>query len=263
MTSFKIATWNVNSLRVRLPHVLTWLEMMQPDILALQEIKMPTEDFPFDALRAAGYEAIVNGQKTYNGMAILYRNGIPENIVTAFPELQDPQRRVLAATFNHVRVLNLYIPNGENTDSAKYQYKLNWLNHLKLFLANEMKQYAHLILLGDFNIAPHNDDVYDVKACAGKVLFSEPERAEFQAILQMGFQDCFRLQSQPEKSFSWWDYRLNAFKRNLGLRIDHILASHELVNTCNQCVIDKNPRAWERPTDHAPVMAEFGVMEKK
>jgi len=253
----KIATWNVNSLRVRLPHVLTWLADAKPDILALQELKMPTEKFPFDELRAAGYEAIVNGQKTYNGVAILHRGMVPQNIMTEFPELQDPQRRVLAATFNHVRILNLYIPNGESVDSAKYQYKLNWLNHLKLFLANEIKQYSNIILLGDFNIAPQNTDVYDPVALAGKVLFSDPERAEFQNILQMGFQDCFRLQTQPEKIFSWWDYRLNSFKRNLGLRIDHILASVELAKHCKQCSIDKIPRGWERPTDHAPVVAEF------
>lgn len=257
MKSFKIATWNVNSLRVRLPQVLTWLADAQPDILALQELKMPDEDFPFDALRAAGYEAIVNGQKTYNGVAILYRGMVPENVVIEFPELQDPQRRVLAATFNHIRILNLYIPNGESVTSQKYPYKLNWLNHLRLFLANEMQQYPHIIILGDFNIAPQNEDVHDPIVWNGKVLFSDPERAEFQNILQMGFADCFRMHAQPEKSFSWWDYRLNAFKRNLGLRIDHILASSELARQCKHCFIDKIPRGWERPTDHAPVMAAF------
>jgi len=257
MTVFKIATWNVNSLRVRLPQVLTWLAAEQPDILALQELKIPTEKFPFDELRAAGYEAVVNGQKTYNGVAILYRHRVPENVVIEFPELQDPQRRVLAATFNHVRVLNLYVPNGESVDSAKYQYKLNWLNHLRYFLTNEINQYPKIIILGDFNIAPQDEDVHDPTAWEGKVLFSAPERAEFQKILQLGFQDCFRLHAQPEKSFSWWDYRLNAFKRNLGLRIDHILASTELAKYCKQCAIDKAPRGWERPTDHAPVIAEF------
>ncbi len=257
MTPFKIATWNVNSLRVRLPHVLTWLATEKPDILALQELKIPTENFPFDELRAAGYEAIVNGQKTYNGVALLYRDKAPEDAVLEFPELQDPQRRVLAATFNQVRVLNLYIPNGESIVSDKYQYKLNWLRHLKLFLTNELKRYPKIIILGDFNIAPENEDVHDPGAWDGKVLFSEQERAEFHAILKMGFKDCFRLQAQPEKSFSWWDYRLNAFKRNLGLRIDHILASSELASNCKNCFIDKEPRSWERPTDHAPVVAEF------
>lgn len=259
MKAFKIATWNVNSLRVRLPQVITWLAQAQPDILALQELKMPTEEFPFDELRAAGYEAIVSGQKTYNGVAILYRNITPENVVMEFAELQDPQRRVLAATFNQVRVLNLYIPNGGSLTSAKYQYKLNWLGHLKLFLANEMQQYPNMIILGDFNIAPQNEDVHNPAVWAGKVLFSEPERAVFQDILNMGFQDCFRLQTQPEKSFSWWDYRMNGFKRNLGLRIDHIIASNPLVTHCKTCSIDKEPRGWERPTDHAPVIAEFGA----
>ncbi len=253
----KIATWNVNSLRVRLPQVLEWLAATQPDLLALQELKMPTEDFPFDELKKAGYEAIVNGQKTYNGVAILYRNVVPENVVIDFPELQDPQRRVVAATFNGVRLLNLYVPNGESVESAKYQYKLNWLEHLKLFLQNEIKQYPKMIVVGDFNIAPHNEDVHDPVGLAGRILLSEPERAAFQNILQIGFQDCFRLHIQPEKSFSWWDYRLNAFKRNLGLRIDLILASHELAKQCQRCVIDKTPRGWERPTDHAPVVAEF------
>lgn len=258
MKPFKIATWNINSLRVRLPHVLTWLASAQPDILALQELKMPTENFPFDEFRAAGYEAIVNGQKTYNGVAILYRDMTPENVVTEFTELQDPQRRVLGVTLNQVRVLNLYIPNGESLASAKYQYKLNWLSHLKLFLANEMMLYPNILILGDFNIAPQNEDVHNPASWAGKVLFSEPERAQFQQILQMGFKDCFRLQVQPEKSFSWWDYRMNGFKRNLGLRIDHILASEKLVTHCKKCTIDKEPRGWDRPTDHAPVIAEFG-----
>ncbi|HSW93783.1 MAG TPA: exodeoxyribonuclease III [Gammaproteobacteria bacterium] len=257
MKPLKIATWNVNSLRVRLPQVLTWLTDAQPDILALQELKMPTEDFPFEAVRAAGYDAIVNGQKTWNGVAILYRGVKPETIVTDLPGEADPQRRVLAATFDQIRIVNLYIPNGESVGSVKYQYKLGWLARLRQFLADEITRYSDIAVLGDFNIAPEEEDVHDPKAWAGKVLFSEPERAEFQAILQMGFQDCFRLHPQPEKSFSWWDYRLNAFKRNLGLRIDHILASTHLAPSCKQCVIDKAPRAFERPTDHAPVMAEF------
>lgn len=256
MKSFKIATWNVNSLRVRLPHVLTWLAERQPDILALQELKMPTEDFPIDALRDVGYEAIINGQKTYNGVAILYRGLQPEHVVTDFPE-PDSQRRLVAATLNQVRVLNLYVPNGESVESMKYQYKLHWLDQFKLFLANEMKSASHIILLGDFNIAPHPEDVYDPIKASGKVLFSDSERTHFQNILQMGFEDCFRLYVQPEKSFSWWDYRLNAFKRNLGFRIDHVLASSELAKQCKQCFIDKTPRGWERPTDHAPVVAEF------
>lgn len=219
---------------------------------------MPTEDFPLEALQQAGYKAIVNGQKTWNGVAILYRGDMtPDHIVMGFEGLDDPQRRVLAATFNHVRVVNLYIPNGESVGSAKYHYKLDWLTHLKHFLAKEIECYREIAIVGDFNIAPCDEDVYDPIAFTGKILFSEPERAEFQNLIHMGFQDCFRLHPQAEKSFSWWDYRLNSFKRNLGLRIDHILASTTLASQCKQCVIDKTPRGWERPTDHAPVMAEF------
>jgi exodeoxyribonuclease-3 len=253
----KIATWNINSLRVRLPQVLTWLATEQPDILALQELKMPTEDFPFDALRSAGYEALVNGQKTYNGVALLYRTGGAENSVIEIPGWEDMQRRVLAATFNTVRVINLYVPNGESVTSPKYQYKLEWLTHLKHFLAAELKQFSQVIVLGDFNIAPENSDVYDPIDWAGNVLFSEKERAALHDMLNLGFKDCFRLMPQPEKSFSWWDYRLNSFKRNRGLRIDHIFASTALASRCKQCYIDKIPRGWERPTDHAPVVAEF------
>ncbi len=253
----KIATWNINSLRVRLPQVLTWLSTEQPDILALQELKMPTEDFPFDALRNAGYEALVNGQKTYNGVALLYRNQHPNHIVTDMPGLEDIQRRLLVATFNNIRVINVYVPNGESVTSAKYTYKLNWLNQFQHFLTAELKQFRHLIVLGDFNIAPQAIDVHDPMAWEGSVLFSEPERTALQAIFNLGLKDCFRLSAQADKSFSWWDYRLNAFKRNMGLRIDHIVASNELAERCKSCHIDKLPRSWERPTDHAPVVAEF------
>lgn len=255
---FKIASWNVNSLRVRLPQVLTWLESEQPDVLALQEIKMLTEDFPLLELQNAGYSAVVNGQKTYNGVAILSKQPFQlDTLVTEFPELNDPQRRVLAVTIGDIRVINLYIPNGESVTSEKYQYKLSWLKHLQTHLQQALRDYPKVIVLGDFNIAPEAEDVYDPKAWAGSVLFSEPERAVFRQLLQLGFKDCFRLHPQPEKSFSWWDYRLNAFKRNLGLRIDHILASPLLAESCSRCLIDKVPRGWERPTDHAPVVAEF------
>lgn len=262
MKPFKIATWNVNSLRVRLPHVLQWLESAQPDVLALQEIKMPTEDFPLEEIREAGYDAIVNGQKTYNGVAILCKGTgrhTPTDIITEIPELEDHQRRVLAVTVDGVRILNLYVPNGDNIHSEKYQYKLKWLEHLKAFLKKELKQHSKMIILGDFNIAPEDDDVYDPKAWEGQVLCSEPERTEFQTILKLGFVDCFRIHTPSEKVYSWWDYRLNAFKRNMGLRIDHIIASTALAKQCNQSVIDKTPRGWERPSDHTPVIAEFGL----
>jgi len=254
--SFKIATWNVNSLRVRLPHVLEWLKTHQPDVLALQETKLPDDLFPIDEIREAGYECVFSGQRTYNGMAILSREK-PQAIITDIPTLQDPQRRVLGVTLQGVRIFNLYVPNGESVTSEKYLYKLDWLTHLTKYLSGELQKHAQVILLGDFNIAPENADVYDPDAWAGQVLFSEKERAALQAILNLGFKDCFRLFTQPEQSYSWWDYRMNAFKRNRGLRIDHVLASVPLASICQRCEVDKAPRGWERPSDHAPVIAEF------
>jgi exodeoxyribonuclease-3 len=256
MNTLKIASWNVNSLRVRLPHVLQWLLSEQPDVLVLQELKMLTEDFPLEEIRKAGYEAIVNGQKTYNGVAILFKH-TAENVVTELPGFEDLQRRVLAATLQGVRIVNLYVPNGESLASDKYQYKLRWLSHLRTFLQEESKKYPNMIILGDFNIAPNDCDVHNSAAWAGQVLCSDLERAELQAILQLGFEDCFRKHEPTEKAYSWWDYRLNAFKRNMGLRIDLILASISLAKHCHECVIDKTPRAWERPSDHAPVVASF------
>lgn len=257
MKKFKIATWNVNSLLVRLPHVLQWLATEQPDVLALQELKITSDRFPIDEIRNAGYEAVVNGQKTWNGVAILSRHMTVSDVVMDNPELTDHQKRVLAVTLDDVRILNLYVPNGESITSEKYQYKLNWLQHLKTFVQNELKIHSKILLLGDFNIAPENEDVHDPAAWEGKVLFSEPERSALSDLLTLGLRDCFRLHPQPEKSFSWWDYRLNAFKRNMGLRIDHIFASEALAKHCKRCYIDKVPRSWERPSDHAPVVAEF------
>jgi len=254
--TFQIATWNVNSLRVRLQHVLQWLAFAKPDVLALQELKMPDEDFPHEAFKEIGYGAIVNGQKTWNGVAILSRD-ISSEVISTFPHFSDPQKRLLAITLNQFRIINVYIPNGESVTSEKFKYKLNWLEHFKLFLQTEKEKYSKIIVLGDFNIAPHNEDVYDPTRADGQVLFSAPERAVFDELIKMEFRDCFRLHPQPEKSFSWWDYRLNAFKRNLGFRIDHILATSQLANHCTKCFIDKTPRAWERPSDHTPVVAMF------
>ncbi len=259
MTHFKIATWNVNSLRVRLPQVLTWLQDVQPDVLALQEIKLQDAEFPLQAIQEAGYNAIFAGQRTYNGVAILSRKEM-QHIVTDIPGLQDPQRRVLAATVDDIRILNIYIPNGESVTSEKYQYKMHWLENFDAFLQQELKQYTKLIVLGDFNIAPDDMDVHDPNLWEGKVLFSQPERKAFNQMLQNGLSDCFRRMNLAEKKFSWWDYRLNAFRRNLGLRIDHILASTSLAANCLQCMIDTAPRSWERPSDHAPVVAEFGAI---
>jgi len=252
----KIATWNVNSLNVRLPQVLDWLAAEQPDILAVQETKLPDEKFPVAGIEAAGYRVLFSGQRTYNGVALLSRvAGIDP--VTDIPGLDDPQRRVLAATVGTLRVINLYVPNGESVDSDKYRYKLDWLAKLARWLEAELASHPRLVVLGDFNIAPEPRDVHDPKAWEGSVLFSEPERSALQRLLALGLHDSFRLFEQPEKSFSWWDYRMQGFRRNHGLRIDHILVSDALRERCVACRIDKGPRANERPSDHAPVVATF------
>ena len=254
--TLKIATWNVNSLRVRLPHVQTWLTDVKPDVLVLQEIKMPNEDFPHGELADMGYKSVASGQRTYNGMAILSREDITD-VVTDMPDFEDPQRRLLAATIGDVRILDLYIPNGESLTSDKYQYKLSWLSSLKDFIKQELTQHSNMLLLGDFNIAPADIDVHDPAEWEGSVLFSQPERQVFQDLLAMGFKDCFRELAPDEQVYSWWDYRMNAFRRNRGLRIDHILATGHMFASCQNCYIDKAPRKWERPSDHAPVVAEF------
>ncbi|MHB1233029.1 MAG: exodeoxyribonuclease III [Burkholderiales bacterium] len=251
-----IATWNVNSLKVRLPHVLAWLAHMQPDVLCLQETKLEDAKFPLAELNAAGYQCAFSGQKTYNGVAILSKQPLQE-ISHGIPGFEDAQKRVLAATVNGVRIVNVYVPNGQSVDSDKYQYKLAWFKALTHWLEMELKAYPKLILLGDYNVAPEDRDVHDPKAWEGQVLCSEPERAAFQALIQLGFQDSFRLFEQPEKMFSWWDYRMQAFRRNLGLRIDHILVSAALAPACKAAHIDKEARKAERPSDHAPAMLEL------
>lgn len=256
MKSFSIATWNVNSLKVRLPQVLQWISENRPDVLALQELKMPTEDFPLEVFRETGYQSVVNGQKTWNGVAFLTRFPATD-VVTSLPKTDDPQKRLVAATINGVRMLNLYIPNGESVDSDKYRYKLDWLRRLTVFIQQEQKTFSRLLLLGDFNIAPQPEDVHDPVKWEGHILFSEPERQAFQALISLGFVDCFRLHPQQDKSYSWWDYRMNAFRRNMGLRIDHILISGSLSRQSLACYIDKAPRSWERPSDHTPVVATF------
>jgi exodeoxyribonuclease III len=262
MTALKIATWNVNSLKVRLPQVLTWLQEAQPEVLALQELKLADEYFPHEALRDAGYVAYVAGQKTYNGVATLVRanvNAAISNIVTAIPILEDAQRRVMAITLGDIRILNLYVPNGESVSSLKYQYKLNWLQHLNNWLASELKVDKQYIVLGDFNIAPQDIDVHDPKAWHEQVLCSTPERQALQNLQALGLKDCFRELYPEEQAFSWWDYRLNAFKRKIGLRIDLILASTAFFPYCTKAYIDQTPRSWERPSDHTPVIAEFMI----
>jgi len=254
----KLATWNVNSLKVRLPQVLQFLAQHRPDALGLQELKLEDPSFPLAEINAAGYQAVFSGQKTYNGVAILS----PRPAVNAsmgIANFDDPQRRVIGATIDGVRVICVYIPNGEAVESEKYKYKLDWLIRLTSWLKQEMAQYPKLVLLGDYNIAPEDRDVYDPKVWQGKVLFSEPEKTAFQNLVALGLRDSFRLFEQPEKSYSWWDYRMNGFKRNLGLRIDHILLSAELVKCCKSCSIDRDYRAKERPSDHAPVIAEIEI----
>ncbi len=252
----KIATWNVNSLKVRLPQVLRWLETERPDVLALQETKVTDENFPLEAIAEAGYKAAFSGQKTYNGVAILSRSEISD-VVTDPPGLDDAQRRILVATVNGIRIVNLYVVNGESVESEKYAYKLDWLRRLQLWLKDEVVAYPRMIILGDFNIAPEDQDVHDPTAWEGKVLCSKPERDAFRGILDLGFEDSFRLQQQPEEQFSWFDYRAASFRRNRGLRIDLILASAPLLQQFRNTRIDLEPRAWERPSDHAPVVAEF------
>jgi exodeoxyribonuclease-3 len=254
----KLATWNVNSLKVRLPQVLDWAARHQPDVLCLQETKVENEKFPVAEIRAAGYEPLVNGQKTYNGVAILGRQACIDAVM-AIPDHADEQRRVLAATVCGVRVICAYVPNGESVESDKYQYKLRWLAAFRNWIQTELALHPRLAVLGDYNIAPENRDVYDPTAWEGKVLFSLPERNALQEVLAAGMKDAFRLFEQPDRSYTWWDYRMNMFRRKLGLRIDHILLSRELASACTACTIDVGPRGNERPSDHAPVIAELNL----
>jgi exodeoxyribonuclease-3 len=254
--AFTLATWNVNSLKVRLAHLLDWLAAQRTDVVCLQETKLVDEAFPLEAIAAAGYAAHYAGQKTYNGVAILSRTPHAE-VQAGIPDFADEQRRVLAATIDGVRVVCAYVPNGQAVDSDKYRYKLGWLTAFERWLSDEIRRHPALAVLGDYNIAPADDDVYDPKAWAGQVLCSGPERDAFNRLLGLGLKDSFRLFPQPERSFSWWDYRMNAFKRKMGLRIDHILASAPLAQSCARCEIDVEPRKLERPSDHAPVIAEF------
>jgi exodeoxyribonuclease-3 len=252
----KLASWNVNSLKVRLPHVLDWLDANQPEVLCLQETKLEDSKFPAGEFSAAGYGAVFSGQKTYNGVAIISKIPAAETLL-GLPNFPDEQKRLIAATFNGVRVVCAYVPNGQSVDSDKYQYKLAWLAALQSWLKGELSHYPKLALLGDYNIAPEDRDVHDPQAWSGNVLVSGPERAAFTGLLHLGLLDGFRLFEQPEKSYSWWDYRMLAFRRNMGLRIDHILLTPPLAADCTACSIDRTPRKLERPSDHAPVIAEI------
>lgn len=252
----KIATWNVNSMNVRQTHVVEWLQVHEPDVLVLQEIKQLTEKFPTDDLKAIGYHSIASGQKTYNGVAVISKSPA-EDVVTDFPDFDDPQRRILASTIGDVRVIDLYVPNGSEVGSEKYEYKLAWLASLQQFLKAEMSQHEKLVVLGDFNIAPADEDVHNPEDWGEAILCSPAERKVLRELVGLGLTDVFRKFEHPEKTFSWWDYRAAGFRRNAGLRIDLILTSEPMTESCTACYVDKEPRAWERPSDHAPVVAEF------
>ncbi len=259
----KLATWNVNSLNVRLSHVLDWLDANPVDALCLQELKLPDDKFPVQAFAERGYQACWAGQKTYNGVAIVSR-AAGEDIQRNMPGHDDPQSRIIAATLpgpggEPVRVISAYCPNGQAVGSEKYAYKLEWFARLRDWLGDELRRHPQLAILGDYNVAPADEDVHDPAAWEGEVLVSGPERAAFGALLELGLSDTFRQFEQAPKTFTWWDYRRFAFRRNAGLRIDHILASGPLAPRCRSCVVDKTPRGWEKPSDHAPVIAEFAA----
>ena len=252
----RVATWNVNSLKVRLAQLLDWLPLAQPDVVCLQELKLEDAKFPREEIAAAGYRAAFSGQKTYNGVAILARTDARDTLA-GIPGFADEQKRALAATIDGIRVVCLYAPNGQAVGSDKYEYKLRWYAALREWLEAEMLRHPELAVLGDLNVAPEDRDVHDPKAWEGQVLVSEPERAAFRALIDLGLKDSFRLFEQPEKSFSWWDYRMLGFRRNAGLRIDHIMLSPALTVRCTACTIDKAPRKLERPSDHTPVIADL------
>lgn len=257
----KIASWNVNSLKVRLPQLLAWLATEEPDIVCLQESKLDDPFFPKLEIEAAGYHAVFSGQKTYNGVALLAREQ-PSDIVVGNPLYPDPQKRLLAATVNGIRVVCAYVPNGQAVGSDKYAYKLAWLEALLAWIAAQLAEHPQLVLAGDFNIAPDDRDVHDPVAWAGQILCSEPERMALQRLLGLGLNDSFRLFEQADKSFSWWDYRMLGFQKNRGLRIDLILLSERLAGRCTAAGISREVRKLERPSDHAPVTAEVSELSK-
>ena len=274
--SIRIAAWNVNSLKVRLPHVLRWLQDQEKkqqaiDALCLQELKLTDDKYPHQELEAAGYLSMAAGQKTYNGVAIIVRKAalaaIASDAATTFlkpirniPGNDDEQQRILAATIpfagtKPIRLVSAYFPNGQSPESDKFVYKLNWLSKLQTWLTEELQQNQRLALLGDFNIAPTDQDVHDPKAWEGQNLVSAPERNAFQELINLGLHDSFRMFEQAPKTYSWWDYRMMGFRRNAGMRIDHILLSEALKEKCSASIVDKEPRTWEQPSDHAPVIA--------
>ena len=251
----KFATWNVNSLNVRLPHLLDWLRDAEPDVVALQELKMVDEKFPHEAIEAAGYMAVCNGQKTYNGVALLARKPLLlEDVSRNLPGFEDEQRRVIAATVDGVRVVSVYVVNGQAVGSEKYDYKLRFLAALHDYVQGELLLHPKLVVMGDYNIAPTPEDTHDPAQWEGNILCSPPERAALQGLLDLGLTDAFTKPFLPEGRFTWWDYRMAGFRRNLGLRIDHILLSAPLLESVREWKVDTAPRKLERPSDHAPVV---------
>ncbi|NUS60109.1 MAG: exodeoxyribonuclease III [Lysobacter sp.] len=253
----KIASWNVNSLNVRMPHLAQWLREAQPDVVALQETKVEDERFPDSQLAELGYRSVFCGQKTYNGVALLSRVPFASECVTAIPNFDDPQKRVLAATVGDVRIVDLYVVNGEKVGSEKFEYKLRWIDAVRAWLREELIAHPNMVVLGDFNIAPDDRDVHDPKRWREKILCSTPERDALRALLDLGLHDSFRLFNDEPGHHSWWDYRLNAFQRNWGLRIDLALVSDALKPRITAAGIDKAPRTWERPSDHTPVWLQI------
>ena len=253
-----LAAWNVNSLSIRLPRLLAWLEAHEPDVVCLQETKLEDARFPTLDIASAGYVAHFAGQKTYNGVALLAREGsVIDDVAFGIPGFADEQKRVVAATVGGIRVIGVYVPNGQAVGSDKFAYKLRWYEALRAMLRDDLVRYPSLAVGGDFNVAPEDCDVHDPALWEGKVHCSAQERAAFAALLDLGLKDSFRLFTQPENTFSWWDYRMLAFPKNHGLRIDHILLSPPLVERCIASRIDRASRKGEKPSDHAPVLVEL------
>ena len=254
----KLVAWNVNSLKVRLPQLLDFLATRQPDVVCLQETKLTDDKFPTAEIEAAGYRVAFVGQKTYNGVAIVSRCALSD-VQIGIPDFEDEQKRMIAATVEGVRVVCVYCPNGQSLDSDKYPYKLAWFDALTRWLKDELARHPQLALLGDYNIAPDDRDVHDPEVWKDGILVSPPERERFQTLLALGLKDSFRLFDQPEKTFSWWDYRMMGFRRNHGLRIDHILLTEPLAAACTSSTVDRDMRKLERPSDHAPAVAEINL----
>ena len=252
----KLASWNVNSLKIRLPQLLEWLASRQPDVVCLQETKLEDQNFPRLEIEAAGYEVAFSGQKTYNGVALLSKTPASD-VQIGIPGFDDEQKRVIAASFGELRVIDLYVVNGKAVGDEKYEYKLRWLAAVHAWVADEIKRHPNLVVLGDFNIAPDDRDVHDPMAWKDQILCSVPERDALRGLCGLGLHDSFRLHSEEGAQFSWWDYRAAGFRRNLGLRIDLILVSEALKARCKASIIDREPRAWERPSDHAPVIIDL------